>query len=190
MARPVTADLRGVQDDGRRWWAVISDQLGAPWFYPARSGREAVAAHRRDSVNADVANGFSRRHATDLVRASNLTHRGPYTAREAFVIDAGWTLAWDTCTGFRSDSAVPGGPIEDLDDCRPILTDAQVERRLDTVAEHYRPELTYLKGGESMEDEEDDEVVYACDDCGEEFDSQVALDGHEAEGCWAAPDAS
>lgn len=33
-------------------------------------------------------------------------------------------------------------------------------------------------------DEED--VVYVCDDCGEEFPSQASLDGHEADGCWAA----
>jgi hypothetical protein len=34
--------------------------------------------------------------------------------------------------------------------------------------------------------DDDDEVAYICDDCGEEFPSQESLDGHEAEGCWAA----
>lgn len=29
---------------------------------------------------------------------------------------------------------------------------------------------------------DDDELAYACDVCGEEFDSQAALDGHEADG--------
>ena len=35
---------------------------------------------------------------------------------------------------------------------------------------------------------DDDELAYVCDDCGEEFTSQAALDGHEADGCWAQRD--
>ncbi len=35
---------------------------------------------------------------------------------------------------------------------------------------------------------DDEEAVYVCDDCGEEFESQASLDGHEAEGCWAKRD--
>lgn len=30
---------------------------------------------------------------------------------------------------------------------------------------------------------EDDETAYACDDCGAEFASKTALEGHEAQGC-------
>lgn len=37
-----------------------------------------------------------------------------------------------------------------------------------------------------MQDEESEEVAFACDDCGEEFASREALEGHEAESCWAA----
>lgn len=36
--------------------------------------------------------------------------------------------------------------------------------------------------------EVDDDVAYNCDPCGEEFTSQAALDGHEADGCWASRD--
>jgi DNA-directed RNA polymerase subunit RPC12/RpoP len=37
-----------------------------------------------------------------------------------------------------------------------------------------------------VDDEED--AAYVCDDCGEEFETQTALEGHEVEGCWASPD--
>jgi hypothetical protein len=36
-----------------------------------------------------------------------------------------------------------------------------------------------------MDDEEEDEEIFFCDDCGEEFPTQASLEGHEAAGCWA-----
>lgn len=140
-ARPVTADLRGIVDDGRRWWAVAGRNYGVPWFYPARSGREAVAAHRRDCIEADVSMGYSRRDAAEFARSHGLTYTGgPYTTREAFVIDAGWHLAQAECDSYRGMSLIPNGPITDLDTCKPMLTDRRVEKILDTVAAHYRTE--------------------------------------------------
>lgn len=36
--------------------------------------------------------------------------------------------------------------------------------------------------------DEEDEELFVCDDCGEEFPSLASLEGHEAEGCWAKTD--
>jgi hypothetical protein len=138
VVRPITAELRGIEDDGRRWWAVAGRQYGTPWFYPARSGREAVAAHRRDSIAADVQTGHSRREATFFVRALGLTYDGPHTTREAFVLDAGWHLAQAECDAYRGELLVPVGPMDDLDACKPMLTDQRIELILDTVAGHYQ----------------------------------------------------
>lgn len=139
MARPLTADLRSIENDGRRWWGVVGCNYGTPWFYPARSGREAVAEHRRDSIEADVSSGYSRREATEFARALGLTYSsGPLTAREAFVLDAGWLLAQAECDSYGGVSLVPNGPIDDLDACKPMLTDERIEAILDTAAQHYR----------------------------------------------------
>jgi hypothetical protein len=137
MSRPLTADLRGIEDDGRRWWAVAGNTYAQPWYYPARSGREAVAQHRRESIAADISMGFSQRDAIDFTRAKELKYGGPYTTQEAFVLDAGWTLAWAECDAYRS-TLVPGGPLTDLDRCKPMLTDERIERLLDSIAENYR----------------------------------------------------
>lgn len=148
MNRPITADLRDIQDDGRRWWAIAGRQYGCPWFYPARSGREAVAAHRRDSIEADVrSNGFSRRFAADWIREQNLKYDGPFTAREAFVLDAGWHLAQAECDAYRGLALIPAGPVDDLDACKPMLTDERIELILDTVAEHYRGDSEHHREG-------------------------------------------
>lgn len=138
MSRPITGDLRDIKDDGRRWWAVAGRQYGCPWFYPARSGREAVAAHRRDSIAADVSSGYSRQEATEFARALGLTYGGPYTTRQAFVLDAGWHLAQAECDAYRGLSLIPTGPVDDLDACKPMLTDERIELILDTVSQHYR----------------------------------------------------
>lgn len=143
MGRPVTANLRGIEDDGRRWWGVTGRQYGTPWFYPARSGREAVAQHRRDSIAADVSSGYSRREATEFARALGLTYDGPHTTREAFVLDAGWHLAQAECDAYRGLTLIPNGPIEDLDACKPMLTDERIEQILDTAAEHYRKDANH-----------------------------------------------
>lgn len=150
MARPITADVRGIQDDGRRWWAVAGRQYGTPWFYPARSGREAVAEHRRDSIEADVSSGYSRREATEFARALGLTYGGPHTAREAFVLDAGWQLAQAECDAYGGLALIPGGPMADLDDCKPMLSDKQIDMILDTVAEHYPKDE--LRTGNAVKD--------------------------------------
>jgi DNA-directed RNA polymerase subunit RPC12/RpoP len=36
-----------------------------------------------------------------------------------------------------------------------------------------------------MTPEEDEEELYFCDSCGQEFETRNALEGHESEGCWA-----
>ncbi len=135
--RPLTADLRGVKDDGRRWWAVAGNTYGAPWFYPAPSGRQAVAQHRRECIDADVSQGYSRAESTAAVRARDLTYQGPYTTREAFVLDAGWTLANAVCDAYRNITTALG-PISDLADCEPMLTADRVERTLDQIARNYQ----------------------------------------------------
>ena len=135
---PVTADLRGITDDGRRWWGVGGSGYGCPWFYPARSGREAVARHRRESIAADRAQGHTLRSATLFAQALNLAYTGPYTTREAFVLDAGWHLALAVCDAYRGLILVPAGPITDLAACHPMLDAVRVERILYTVARHYR----------------------------------------------------
>lgn len=140
QSRPLTADLRGIADDGRRWWGVSGNGYGTPWFYPARSGRQAVAQHRRESIAADRAQGHSLRSATLFARSLGLTHTGPHTTREAFVLDAGWHLGLAVCNAYRGLILNPAGPITDLTDCEPMLTHDRVESILDLVARHYRPD--------------------------------------------------
>ncbi len=137
MARPVTADLRNIEDDGNRWWAVTGNVYGTPWFYPAPSGRQAVAQHRREVIEAERLNGWSGRDAVRIVQALKLAYRGPYTAREAFVLDVGWQLAQAECESYGGLALVAGGPIDDLDQCKPMLTDHRIEAILDMVARHY-----------------------------------------------------
>lgn len=138
MARLLTAGLRNVGDDGRRWWAVSGSGLGIPSYEPARSGREAVAAVRRVLIAADLAAGCPHRLAVAHARVRGLTYAGPYTTSAAFVLDAGWHLALAECDRWGGLSLVPAGPVTDLDQVLVMLDADRIARILDQVAHHYR----------------------------------------------------
>lgn len=102
----MTSDL---VDDGRRWWFVGAKLWPSIMPYAAANARAAIVAHRRDWIEAEVANGRSRREATDLIRASGLyVVNGPLTTPEAFERELGWTLAWEMC---RWTPNVPTAPV-------------------------------------------------------------------------------
>jgi hypothetical protein len=114
-----------LSDDGRRWWFVgsVLDQSIAA--YEARSGRSAVAAMRRDVVDAEVANGASQREAVARVQAAQLhVVDGPHTTPEAYERELGWALAWEMC---QWSTNVPLTPAS-VEDAVPQLGAAKVER--------------------------------------------------------------
>jgi hypothetical protein len=137
----LTADLRGITDDGRRWWAVVGACFDSPWLIEARSGREAAAEMKREMFSVETrANGMSHRDAREWIRIQDIhCAGGPYTTAEAFVIDAGWLLAHRATEAVKGCGMLePTGPIVDLDQCWPWLTDEQVATVIDAAARHYR----------------------------------------------------
>jgi hypothetical protein len=81
------------QEGKQRWW-VVDDANGSWACYQAPSGRQAVAAYRRDRVAADVAAGVSRRQVSQQISALGLAVvAGPLTATEACNWETEWTLA-------------------------------------------------------------------------------------------------
>jgi hypothetical protein len=119
----------GLVDDGRRWWFLGARLWMGVHPYAATSARAALAAYRRDIIDAEVSNGRSRREATEFVRVAELhVVDGPLSTPAAFDRELGWALGW-ALSDRTADISVPVGPAT-VEDCLARNMPAEMVERI------------------------------------------------------------
>ncbi len=94
-----------------RWWVVEGATFTGHVLQQAPTGRAARAACRKAIIDADRANGMSRRDAQDWVRAAALrVTAGPWTREQAIEFEIGMRWAWKICDTVFGDRSEPAGP--------------------------------------------------------------------------------
>lgn len=108
------AEQDGIVDDGRRWWYISAIFWSATLHVQdAPNRRAALAAFRRDLIDAEVANGRSRREATALARVAGLkVVEGPLTTPAAYEREVGWAWAWKAC---KFTDLIPSTPATEAE---------------------------------------------------------------------------
>ena len=124
------------RDDPRLWWLVSSSAVGRPMLYQAPTARSAVAALRRDLVDAERANGQALAAAETFIGLHAFAAEGPYSTTEARDLDFGWELGEAICRINLADRAEPTGPAP-VHEARRFLPEEQIEHLREQIHARY-----------------------------------------------------